>query len=150
MHFPQQTHQTFLPTPTAQTTKSLRRIMATMGWKSLVTLTHLLYFTSTSPTFDIYVANDQPGECTGEFLGSMSQPCGTYWNTNQFINGGCLIEAGSGESCCTIKLFSDLNCTQEVVCVPSGDPGQVIEVDFSCAKMGCLNGTKCGYNRLQG
>ena len=58
-------------------------------------------------TFDVYLGADQPGECTGENLGYVTQADGTG-GPNTFINAACIL-VETADACCSAMLFRRSN-----------------------------------------
>jgi len=61
-----------------------------------------------SVTFAIYLGADQPGDCTGEELGKVTQSIDGTGGPEAFENAAC-IQVESPDACCTAVLYQHSN-----------------------------------------
>ncbi|KAK0252107.1 hypothetical protein LTR91_003017 [Friedmanniomyces endolithicus] len=96
-----------------------------------------------SVTFDIYLGADQPGDCTGEEFGKVTQSANGVGGPEAFENAAC-IQVESPDACCTAVLYQHSNCTQIVGSLDGEIRASVLQVDFGCVQVSCGNVSATG------
>ncbi|KAK1092164.1 hypothetical protein LTR48_004859 [Friedmanniomyces endolithicus] len=96
-----------------------------------------------SVTFAIYLGADQPGDCTGEELGKVTQSIDGTGGPEAFENAAC-IQVESPDACCTAVLYQHSNCTRVVGSLDGEIKASVLQVDFGCVQVSCGNVSATG------